>query len=185
MLKGRRWWWYLTAAGLFTASLVVPDPQARQIVASLAWLWPILIWSQLGSREARHDTRKLMYSCQHALDRQLPALWAAGVTVALCTCGGLGIRLLLTRDFSGFAAWLAGVLFIPTLALALGVWSGSSKLFEAIYTLWWYVGVMNHLPGLDFTGMAKSPASTPVYVLATLALLMAAYLGRRSQLGYS
>src|ERR1022692_1467347 len=29
MLKGRGWWWYLGAAGLFVASLVVPDVQAR------------------------------------------------------------------------------------------------------------------------------------------------------------
>jgi hypothetical protein len=29
-------------------------------------------------------------------------------------------------------AWTAGVFFIPSLALALGVWSGSSKLFEVV-----------------------------------------------------
>jgi hypothetical protein len=33
-------------------------------------------------------------------------------------------------DGSGLAAWAVGALFIPTLALALGVWSGSSKLLR-------------------------------------------------------
>ena len=35
-------------------------------------------------------------------------------------------------DWRGLLAWLTGALFIPTLALALGVWSGSSKLFEIV-----------------------------------------------------
>jgi hypothetical protein len=185
MLKGRGWWWYLVAAGLFVASLVVPDVQARQAVASFAWLWPVLIWSQMGAREARHGTEPLVFSCAHALDRQLPAVWVAGVVVAISTGGGLGIRLLIGGDGSGFSAWLAGELFVPTFALALGVWSGSSKLFEALYTLWWYVGPMNHTPGLDFTGMAPARFGAPFYLLATLALLMAAYVGRRGKLGYA
>jgi hypothetical protein len=185
MLKGHGWWWYLVAAGLFVASLVAPDVQARQAVAGFAWLWPVLIWSKMGAREARYDTQKLVFSCAHALDRQLPAVWVAGVVVAILTGGGLGIRLLSGGNWPGLSGWLAGALFVPTLALALGVWSGSSKLFEAVYTLWWYVGPMNHIPGLDFIGMARSQFSTQFYLLATMALLMAAYLGRRAKLGYA
>jgi hypothetical protein len=185
MLKGRGWWWYLVAAGLFAATLAVPDVQARQAVAAFTWLWPVLIWSQMGAREARYDTGKLVFSCAHALDRQLPAVWVAGVAVAISTGGGLGIRLLMGGDWPGFAAWLAGALFVPSFALALGVWSGSSRPFEALYTLWWYAGPMNHVPGLDFMGMAPARFGTPFYLLATLALLMAAYVGRRGKLGYA
>ena len=185
MLKGHGWWWYLVAASLFAASLVVPDVQARQAVAGFAWLWPVLIWSQMGAREARYDTQKLVFSCAHALGRQLPAVWAAGVVVAISTGGGLGIRLVMGGDWPGFAAWLAGALFVPSFALALGVWSGSSRLFEALYTLWWYAGPMNHAPGLDFMGMAPARFGTAFYLLATPALLMAAYLGRRGKLGYA
>ena len=185
MLKGRGWWWYLVAAGLFAASLAVPDVQARQAVAAFAWLWPVLIWSQMGAREARYDTGKLVFSCAHALDRQLPAVWAAGVVLAVSTGGGLGIRSLMGGDWLGFSAWLAGALFVPSFALALGVWSGSSRLFEALYTLWWYAGPMNHVPGLDFMGMTPARFATVFYVLATLALWIAAYVGRRGKLGYA
>jgi hypothetical protein len=185
MLKGHAWWWYLVAAGLFVASLAVPDGQARHAVAGFAWIWPVLIWSQMGAREARHATQKLVFSCAHALDRQLPAVWVAGVVVAISTGGGLGIRLLIGGNWPALSGWLAGALFVPTLALALGVWSGSSKPFEALYTLWWYVGPMNHIPGMDFMGIARSQFSTQFYLLATMALLTAAYLGRRSKLGYA
>ncbi|HUE22988.1 MAG TPA: hypothetical protein VMQ86_14985 [Bryobacteraceae bacterium] len=185
MLKGLGWWWYLVAAGLLVASLAVPDARAREAIAAFAWLWPVLIWSQMGAREARHGTESLLFSCAHALDRQLPAVWVAGVVVAVSTGGGLGIRLLIGGEWPRFLAWLAGALFVPTFALTLGVWSGSSKLFEALYTLWWYVGPMNHVAGLDFMGMASTRFGTPCYLLATLALLMAAYLGRRDKLGYA
>jgi hypothetical protein len=185
MLKGHGWWWYGVAAGLFVASLAVPHVQARQAFAAFAWLWPILIWSQMGAREARYDTQKLVSSCAHTLDRQLPAVWIAGVLVAILTGGGVGIRSLIGGDWAGFCGWLAGALFVPSFALALGVWSGSSKLFEALYTLWWYVGPMNHTAGLDFTGMAPARFGVPFYLLATLALLMAAYSGRRGKLGYA
>ncbi len=185
MLKGHSWWWYLVAAGLFVATVAVPDTQARQALAAFACLWPVLIWSQMGAREARYGTEPVLFSCAHTLGRQLPAVWVAGVAVAIVTGGGLGIRLLMGGDWPGFAAWLAGALFVPTFALALGIWSGSSKPFEALYTLWWYVGPMNHIAGPDFTGMARAPFGTPFYLLATLALLMAAYAGRRRSLGYA
>ncbi|HVN06822.1 MAG TPA: hypothetical protein VMT86_20530 [Bryobacteraceae bacterium] len=180
MLKGYRWWWCTVAAALFTASLLVSDLQARHVLAGFAWLWPLLIWSQMGAREARYSTGPLLFACPHSLDRQLPAVWCAGVIVAVLTGGGFGLRLLISGDWPGFAAWLAGAMFIPSFALAAGVWSGSSKLFEAVYTMWWYTGPMNHTRGLDFI------SSAPVfYLVAALALMMAAYFGRRRQLGYA
>ena len=42
-------------------------------------------------------------------------------------------------------ALCCGAAFIPTLALAAGVWSQSSKLFEAVYLVWWYLGPV-HCP---------------------------------------
>jgi len=185
MLKGQRWWWYTIAAGLFVASLVTPDVQARQAAAGFAWIWPVLIWSKMGARESRYATEPLVFSCARVLDRQLPAAWAAGVVVAMLTGGGLGLRLLVSGDYTGLAAWVAGALFVPTFALALGVWSGSSKLFEAMYTLWWYAGPMNHAPGLDFMGMAPVRFGAVGYLLAAGVLFAGAYFGRRAKLGYA
>jgi len=76
------------------------------------------------------------------------------------------------------------VLFIPSLALALGVWSGRSKAFEALYTVWWYVGPLHHVPGVDFAGTTAASSSSAAYLLVAGALLMAAYMGRRARLGY-
>jgi hypothetical protein len=185
MLKGHRWWWYVAAAGLFIGCLASPLDAVRGGVLLAAWLWPVLIWSQMGARETRYATQRLIFSSERALYRQLPAIWVAGAVVALLTGGGVGIRLLLSANMPGFAAWLAAALFIPSLALALGVWSGTSKPFEALYVAWWYAGPANHLPGLDFMGTTAASSRTPFYALAAAGLLAISYFGRRVRLGYA
>ena len=185
MLKDLRWWWYLGAAGLLVAELASPTAEAREGVLLAAWLWPILIWSPMGSRESRHATQSLIFSSPRALYRQLPALWTAGVLVALLTGGGVGIRLLLSSDWPALAAWATAAVFIPSLALGLGIWSGSSKFFEGLYTVWWYMGPLHRTPGLDFVGTTPQSTSTVAYLLAAGALLAASYLGRRVRLGYA
>lgn len=79
-------------------------------------------------------------------------------------------------------AWLAGALFIPSLALALGVLTGSGKTFEVIYVLWMY-GVLQRVPAFDFVGTSpKSPWQT--YALLALALMVVTILVRQGQLKF-
>ena len=185
MLKGQRWWWYAVAAGLLIGQLVSPEAGVRAGFLTAAWIWPILLWSQMGCREALHATGALLFSSAHSLTRQLPALWTAGVLVALLTGAGVGIRVVLSADWHTFAGWLAGAIFIPSFALALGTWTGSSKAFEAIYTMWWYVGPAHQMPALDFMGTTRTSTSATTYALAAAALLGAAYWRRRQTLGYA
>ena len=183
MLKGLRWWWYVVAGGLFVGSLASPGDAAEGVLIA-AWIWPVLVWSKMGSREARYATQSLIFSSPRALYRQLPAAWAAGIVVAALTGGGAAIRLLIAADWHALAAWLAGALFIPSMALALGVWSGSSKAFEALYTVWWYIGPGHQSPGLDFMGTTPASQSATLYLLISAALLTASFWGRRVRLAY-
>ncbi len=185
MVKGLPWWWYIVAAGLLVAEFTSPTAAAREGVLLAAWIWPILLWSQMGCRESRHATQSLIFSAERVVYRQLAALWAAGVLVALMTGAGVGIRLLISLDWQAVAAWLAGALFIPSLALALGVWSGSSKFFEALYTVWWYVGPLHQTPALDFVGGSRASSSPGLYLLLGAGLLLASCLGRRRQVAYA
>ncbi len=185
MLKGQRWWWYLGAVGFLVGQLAAPDRAVRSGFLLAAWIWPILVWSQMGCREARHATGALLFASERSLSRQFPALWTAGVALALLTGAGVGLRSLLARDWLGFAAWLAASFFIPSLATALGVWSQSSKAFEALYTVWWYIGPAHQIPGLDFMGTTPASSSPAIYALAAGILLAAAYWRRRQSLGYA
>jgi len=185
MLKGQRWWWYAVALGLAFASLLSSSRDARQTWLPLAWIWPVLIWSAMGVREVRHRTAQLVFSAAYPLRRQLPATWLAGVILALLTGSGVAVRLALAGDRAGLLAWAVGALFIPTLALALGVWSNSSKLFEAVYVTLWYVGPMNRIAALDYLGATDESIASGVpwyYLNLTVILLGLAVVGRRRQL---
>lgn len=185
MLKGLRWWWYGGATVILVGGIVSPTEYSRGGCLVAAWIWPVLIWSQMGAREARYATQSLIFSSERALVRELPALWTAGVLIAVLTGAGAGIRLLLGADWQGLLAWAAGALFIPSLALALGVWSGRSKAFEALYTVWWYVGPLHHVRGMDFAGSTAVSSTPAAYMLAAAILLATAYMGRRARLGYA
>jgi hypothetical protein len=184
LLKGQPGWWYAGAAGLILAGLLVRSEPARQIVLPIAWIWPALIWSGLGSREARHATGAVVFSAARPLARQLPSIWLAGVVVSALAGSGVFMTLARTGDLEGVLAWAGGALFIPALALALGAWSGGSKLFEVVYVVWWYSGPLNGLSGLDFMG-ARQPGLWLTYLLLALLLLVAAAIARWRQINFS
>ena len=185
MLKGQRWWWYAGAAGLIIGSLVSRQADTREGFLIVAWVWPIFLWSQMGCREARCDTSDLLFSCERSLSRQLPALWSAGVILALVTGAGAGVRMLLIGDSPGFETWLAAAVFIPSLALALGTWTGGSKAFEAVYIAWWYAGPLHHTRDLDFMGTTAESSTALPYAIAAFILFAAAVWRRRQSLGYA
>ena len=172
------------AVGLFGAGLVIPAGMARSVLLPMAWLVPVLYWSRLGARETRHGTGQLVFSSSRVLVRQFWAMWLTGVIVSLVTGGGVMLNLGLMGDLAGVAALVVGAMFIPSLALCLGVWAGSSKVFEFLYTLLWYIGPMNGVASLDFMGVVPGSVEAGVwlwYLGATVILVGLAFIGRRMQ----
>jgi hypothetical protein len=173
--------WFAVAGGLALACWFTPLSVARGWILPFAWIWPLLAWSALGGRESRHGTTALVFSAPRILTRQLPAVWLAGVVLALAMGLGVGLRLFLAGNVPGALAWGVGALFIPALALAAGVWSGGGKLFEVLYLLLWYAGPMNRTPFLDFIGTSDATTrsgATAGFAIAALGLLAIAALGR-------
>jgi hypothetical protein len=187
-LKGYRWWWYAAAAGLLIGQFVAPLEVSCGPLLAAAWIWPIFIWSALGTREARYGTQQLLYSCADILPRQFSAAWLAGVAVTALLGSGAVLRLALAGQTGGVLAWAAGAVFVPSLALALGVWSGTSRFFEGLYTMLWYMGPINRVPGLDFTGAASGAQAGRIsltYFVITAIVLAAALFGRFRQLRHA
>jgi hypothetical protein len=184
-LKGRRWWWYAVAVGLIAGCLFAPMGASRQWILPVAWFWPILVWSEMGTREARWRTGALVFSAPHAAPRQLGAAYMAGVGIAVLTGSGVLVRLLMAADGQGLASWCSAVFFIPAFALALGVTTGGSKTFEALYTVWWYIGPMHHIRGIDFMGSSEASSTPWFYVSAAVAFVALAYSLRRARLAYA
>ncbi len=185
MIKGYHWSWYLIALGLFIAQLTVPYEYARTLVTPAAWIWPLAMWSGMGTREARFNTGQLVFSSPYPEMRQFPAIWMAGLTVAVLTGAPMLLRTFLAGDVGHTLALLVAALFVPTLALFLGVVSGTKKLFEVTYLLVWYLGPVNHLIALDFLGTTDAAVVAAVpqaYGILSAVLLLSAFLFRRRQL---
>lgn len=181
LLKGQRWWWYVGAIGLFVASLFAPVNSMRTDILPFVWIWPILIWSGMGNREIRNNTQQMVFSSPAPLMRQLPATWLAGIIVTALTGSGAALKLLVSGEGTGLLAWFSAVLFIPSFALALGVWSNSHKLFEVLYITLWYAGPMNYVYAVDFIG-TKSDGNIEFFIPFSIALILAAFIGRTRQL---
>lgn len=184
LLRGQPWFWYAGAVVIFAGSLLSPPEAVRSGWVLAAAIWPVLLWSQLGAREQRWNTGQIVFSAPRPLLRLLAAGWLAGVLAALLQFGGALLTLLRAGDLGGGLALLLASASIPALALCLGAWSGSSKLFEVLYLLLWYIGPLNRMPALDFLGVhpaGLARAAPPLLLAAAAALLLLAVAGRRRQ----
>ena len=109
--------------------------------------------------------------------------WLAGVALALGVAAVVLVRVVLAGAWPQLAGLLAGAAFIPALAIGLGTWTGSGKLFEVSYLLLWYV-VVNRVPALDYTGASagSAGAAPPLFWAALAAALFALGLAGRARL---
>jgi hypothetical protein len=195
-LKGVNRFWFLIAvvligAPLFASSLTLGDSQlgpaevAQFIFLPLAWIWPLTLWSSLGAREMRHHVEQTVFSAPYPLRRQLPVTWLTGVSIALVMACGVMAQLILAGQWINLLAVCIGALFVPTLALAMGCWSGGSKLFEGLYIFVWYLSAVHGIPYLDFMGrvpVALEWGLPWVYAGLTALLIGAAVVGRQRQI---
>ena len=182
--KGKSWFWCLCAIGLFLALALTPLDIAQSYLLPLAFILPLTIWSNLGVREVKHRAEQIIFSAPHPLTRQLPATLLTGVFVAFILTSPLLLRFMFAGDWSFLLGLLAGILFVPSLAMALGVWTNGSKLFEGGYLFLWYIASMYSIPTLDFMGripVAREQGIPLAYFLVTLILMVVVYLGRRRQ----
>jgi ABC-type transport system involved in multi-copper enzyme maturation permease subunit len=182
LLKGQRWWWYAISAGFMIACFFADPKTTRQILLPITWVWPVLIWSAIGNREIHNNVYQLTFSSASPLWRQIPAQWLAGFIVTLITASGAIASLGMQGDLTTLLAVISGSIFISSLALACGVWSGTAKLFEILYISIWYIGPLNHaIPELDFIG-TTSNGYPEFFIPLSIALILASFIGRARQL---
>jgi hypothetical protein len=183
LLKGRPTLWYIVAAGLVLLCLTSELETVRQWLLPLIWLWPLLLWSEMGVREGKYGVDQLLFSAPAPLWRQLPAAWTAGVLLYLLLGSGVLIRFLAEPML--LPGFLAGALFIPSLALLLGVVGGSERPLQILLLIFWYLGPLNGLALFDFTGANPDALAQAVpwyYLALSLPLLGLALLARWRQM---
>jgi hypothetical protein len=185
MFKGHLLIWYFATIGLNIACVVSPPDMVRQSLFPLVWLWPVLIWSQMGTREAQHNTGQMVFSAPRPVIHQLLAMWLAAVCFTSITTSGTAIHLALSGEIVSLFAWGVGVSFVPALALTLGMWSETNRLFEVIYSLMWYFSLIDRVPAFDYAGAnaeGLAMGMPVVYFVITIGLMVLAVFGRWRQI---
>jgi hypothetical protein len=178
-------WWYIVAAGIVIAGVLIPFGISYKFLLAAAWFWPMLIWSALGCRDQLYDTRQMVQSTPGGVWAQLSMQWLAGFVIAASIGGFIGIRAMIIGDFGTLAHWLIGAMFIPSLAITCGIMTSGRKLFEVLYTILFYIGPLNKVPLCDFTGSAVNgniQSSLSLWGVITGSLLLATILLRKWQL---
>lgn len=184
-LKGYRWFWYAVALGLVIAQAAAPFDIARQFLVPASMVWPLVIWSSMGTRDTQFGTSSLLFSSPDPVGRQFPALWLSGVTISLASVAIAAVRALVAGQMDYAATLLTAALFVPTVALTFGTLSRTRRLFEVIYLIFWYVGSVEHLAAVDLLGTTDDAiVSGKLIVLGsvTVALLVIAFAARRIQI---
>ena len=122
----------------------------------------------------------MVFSAPRPLINQLPAAWLSAFVVIALMGSGAFVRFILSGETISLLGWLTGALFIPSLALALGSVTGSSKAFEVVHVMWMYL-LTQKVPALDFIGITPD-APLLMYALLTIVLIAAAAFARQRQL---
>jgi len=189
MLKGNSIWWLLITIGLFIATVFSPLSIAHKILLPILWFCQILIWSKLGSREIANRSNEYIFSAAYPIKRQMTASLCAAALIALVLASPVILRSLSAGNLYSIYAIIVGAFFLPTFAMASGVWTGSGKLFEVIYTILWY-GIMNStrnqaIPFIDYVGVMEESQAlgvANVFLGITMVFLVLAVLGRKRQI---
>ncbi|WP_433944668.1 hypothetical protein [Paenibacillus sp. SN-8-1] len=185
MMKSASLGWYVVASLLFVLCLVIPvTVSAQWMIWPITWIWPLLFWSGMGSRESRYQTQYLVALSPRFAARQLSAVWVSGFMLACVTGGGMLVRLILEGDAEHFMYWVSAVVLIPSLSLACGVLTKTNRTFEVIYMIIWYLGPFNQTPYLDFLGTRLAEGGpfwvmNSIYVAISIGLLIVAYMSRQ------
>jgi hypothetical protein len=114
----------------------------------------------------------------------------AGMLLILMVSSGALVHFGLAGNVFSILMLLLGALLMVLLALACGVLTKTSRTFEGVFMMLWYMGPLNHATYLDFIGgdiELSKQINVPLVFLSASAsasalLSVIAYIARRKQL---
>lgn len=166
LVNGTSVWWLLGAAALALLTAIVPLTIAAGFILPLALIWPLERVSALGARERQHDVFDIFAATRGFTWRNVVAQWIAGTLVASVIAGGFIVRLIAGANPDAAIAVIASIAATVAIALMLGSITGSPRAFQALYLVAWYLGPIQHLPGIDVAVQSQAhPIATAAVAL--------------------
>jgi ABC-type transport system involved in multi-copper enzyme maturation permease subunit len=162
--------WWIAASVLVVASVLVPPPIDARFVLPLLLILPLQALAAAGARDRFDDTKAVAVIAARGTARLFAVRFAAGFLLQVFLWAPYLVR---SNDAGRGLAMLLVLLAVSALAIAGGTVTRTSRTFEALFVIWWFLGPLNRLPALDlFAQVAGAPwASAAVFgSLAVLAV---------------
>lgn len=172
LARGKAWWWYGGVFVQIILAIVLPLETIRLILLPLFGIWSVLIFSPLGCRDYQSNTRVIIAYNIASEQQRLLCVWIVAIVLQLILASGLIIRLVLEEQNSAVLMLTIACFFVPALALTLGRITKTTRTFEMVYLLLWYMGPMERIQPLDFIGTSYGSGTLPIATFAVATVLM-------------
>lgn len=181
-------WWYtaiiLCSIGVFFAK----GEMLYKFLIPIIWILPIFIWSKLGTIQINFNMEEYLFTYENYRKSQLFSSVVAGILFTILINISIIIKFIILSDFSRIMYISVGIFFVNTLGMFIGNVAKNSTTFEMIYTILWYVGMLNGLTSLDFLGLTKTAVSThsPIMFFAVgIVILIASIIIKNNRINTS
>lgn len=179
MMKGYHLIWYIIAVTGIALSSFLALNVVQTYVLPLLMLWSVNLFSQLGNREHKHDMLKIIATIPGGKVKQILFSWIAGFTVALLLALPVALRLSVEGQFVSLFAVIAGAVFLPSFAMALGEFTKTNRVFELVFIVLTYA-IINGVSFAMYMGYPEAPSflQAAVYLAAGITIAVAAIAKR-------
>ncbi|WP_313559315.1 hypothetical protein [Ruminiclostridium cellobioparum] len=180
-ILGYHWFWYISTVALYILTLFAKTSTLHTLWLPLLYLWTIPLWSHIGSREYQDGVYQILNSTPYFRKYQLIASYLAAVILYLTLGSGAILRSVIQYNFFNILFIFLSALIVSALALMIGGITKSSKVFEVLFAVIWYIGPFQKTYPFDFicfSGVTNNIVVILAYLLLTITFLSISYVHR-------
>lgn len=185
LVSEKSYWWSLSLIILWLVQWLLPLNIVVEMVLPASFLVAGLMLASLGQREEEHKVSELLGSVSVLMSKQFPAMFLAAVALLVLTISGAVFRLIASGDLLMLFAVMSGAILISALAIFLGTIFKTARVFEIIYTLFWYMGPMSRFEYFDYIGISNYQNGLGpmplIFIVCAGLLLLCAFIVRKKQ----
>jgi hypothetical protein len=140
--------WYVGAAVGMALCAFLPM-NAAWVVLLLLPVWCLGVFSEMGCREYENNTLQCVAVLPNGRLRQIVCAWVSGILLCVLLIAPMILRQALTGNFTIVFSCVSGAIFIPSLALFLGEWTRTRRVFAVVFIVLAYLN-LNYIPMLMY-----------------------------------
>lgn len=158
-------WWYTAIIFCSIGVFFSKGEILYKLLIPVIWILPIFIWSKLGTIQINFNMEDYLVTYKNYRKSQLFNSVVAGILFTTLINISVIIKFIVLNYYLETIYILMGIVFVNAFGMFIGNVSKNSTAFEIIYTILWYVGMLNGFTSLDFIGLTKPAVSAHIPIM--------------------